>query len=93
MITDFILGEDVFGGQDVLVTVRNIRPNCPVILLTGYFKHMDSQKGKKHEFSYIAQKPVDFAKISQIISRFSKKEINVDVVNKNKSPKIFDHDY
>lgn len=87
VITDFIIGDYSFGGQDVLDTVRSFRPNCPVILLSGYFKHVDSRTAKDHEFSYIAQKPVDLAKISQIVKRFTQNEAEIRLSKKNKKRK------
>jgi PAS domain S-box-containing protein len=91
VITDFIIGDNLIGGRKILDNVRLVQPSCPVILLTAYFKHLENRADEEHAFSYIIQKPIDFAKISQIVSRFSKKEVNIP--NKNKSPKIFDHDY
>ena len=70
VITDFIIGDSLQGGTEILDNVRFIRPSCPVILLTGYFNHLDKRTENSHVFSYIAQKPVDFAIISQIINNF-----------------------
>jgi DNA-binding NtrC family response regulator len=97
VITDFIIGEYLLGGQEVLDTVRLVQPDCPVILLTGYFKDLDRQTTQDQAFSYIVQKPVDFSKISQIVSRFLKKKLTADFDNKNKNKnkksEVFDHDY
>jgi len=93
VITDFIIGEYLLGGQEVLDTVRLVQPDCPVILLTGYFKDLDRQTTQDQAFSYIVQKPVDFSKISQIVSRFSKKKLTADFDNKNRNSEVFDHDY
>lgn len=96
VITDFIVGDNVFGGREILDTVRLMRPNCPVILLTGYFQHLESRTNEDQAFSYIAQKPVDFAKISQILSRFSVNEateVTGNSYNLRDSSKTFDHDY
>ncbi|NQZ86608.1 MAG: PAS domain-containing protein [Colwellia sp.] len=76
VITDFIIGDFSQGGIDILDNVRVKRPNCPVILLTGYFERLDRQKEQSNQFSYIAQKPVDFAKISQIINSFLKSNMS-----------------
>lgn len=70
VITDFILGDFLQGGTEILDNVRLIRPNCPVILLTGYFKHLEKRAKHSHEFSYIAQKPIGIAKLSQIINNY-----------------------
>jgi PAS domain S-box-containing protein len=78
VITDFIIGNNLQGGLEVLDAVRLTRPNCPVVLLTGYFAHLHKQKNHNNEFSYIAQKPMDLAKISQIISTFIKSEAEVN---------------
>ncbi|WP_019029721.1 ATP-binding protein [Colwellia piezophila] len=72
VITDFIIGDFLQGGTEILDNVRFIRPNCPVILLTGYFKNLEKRAKHDHEFSYIAQKPIGFAKISQIINSYFK---------------------
>jgi CheY-like chemotaxis protein len=83
VITDFIIENNVQGGLEVLDAVRLTRPNCPVILLTGYFAHLHKQVDHNNEFSYIAQKPMDLAKISQIISTFMKNEDEVNPSNGN----------
>ena len=70
VITDFIIGDSLQGGTEILDNVRSIRPSCPVILLTGYFNHLDKRTENSHTFTYIAQKPVDFAIISQILNNF-----------------------
>jgi len=70
VITDFMIGESKQGGNDILNCVREVRPDCPVLLITGYFKQLQTQQ-KNNKFSYIAQKPVSFEKISQILDRLS----------------------
>ena len=70
VITDFVIGDSLQGGIEILNNVRLIRPSCPVILLTGYFHHLDKRTEDCHTFSYVVQKPVDFAIISQIINNF-----------------------
>jgi DNA-binding NtrC family response regulator len=70
VITDFIIGDALQGGMEILDNVRLTQPYCLVILLTGYFERLDEQTEQNNQFSYIAQKPIGFAKISQIISSF-----------------------
>ena len=72
VITDFIIGDYLQGGIEILDNVRITRPHCPVILLTGYFEQLAQRTEQSHQFSYIAQKPVDFARMSQIINRYLK---------------------
>jgi two-component system cell cycle sensor histidine kinase/response regulator CckA len=76
VITDFIIGESLQGGKEILDNVRLKQPNCPVILLTGYFEQLSKQTKLCHQFSYIAQKPISFAKISQIINSYLTCETN-----------------
>ena len=76
-ITDFIIGDALQGGMDILDNVRLTQPDCPVILLTGYFERLEDQTDQSNQFSYIAQKPIGFAKISQIISSFLDKNMRV----------------
>jgi PAS domain S-box-containing protein len=77
VITDFIIGDALQGGMDILDNVRLTQPDCPVILLTGYFERLEDQTEQSNQFSYIAQKPIGFAKISQIISSFLDKNMRV----------------
>lgn len=72
VITDFIIGDYLQGGIEILDHVRITQPHCPVILLTGYFEQLAQRTEQSHQFSYIAQKPVDFARMSQIINRYLK---------------------
>jgi len=93
VITDFILGDHLQGGIEILNNVRSIHPNCPVVLLTAYFKNLDKQTEHSHQFSYIAQKPMGFAKLSQIINSYLKSENN-NIVNFDKNmQKLFDPNY
>ncbi|WNC68669.1 response regulator [Thalassotalea nanhaiensis] len=72
VISDFIIGDFLQGGIEVLDTVRQVRPDCPVVLLTGYFQSLEKRAESKPQFSFIAQKPIGIAKISQIVNRFIK---------------------
>lgn len=69
VITDFIIGDHRSGGAEILNGVRSSRPHCPVILISGYFEQPNSEQFENCSFSYIARKPVDFVKISQVIKR------------------------
>jgi len=80
VITDFIINEHVQGGEKILDSVRDVRPKCPVILITGYYKNVEKRAEMSNQFSYIVQKPVGFGKISQIISRYI---IKTDIVCAN----------
>ena len=82
VITDYILNDFVQGGAEILDSVRDIRPNCPVILITGYYKQLEKRSTTSHQFSYIVQKPVSFVKISQIISRCIN-NVDIDCENRN----------
>lgn len=73
ILTDFILGDDTQGGLTILDSIRLVRPDCPVVLMTGYFKELEPRAGAHQQFSYIVQKPTGVAKISQIIKRFMKR--------------------
>jgi len=70
VLTDYILGDFESGGEVILNNVAEVRPNCPVILMTGYFERLKSSMESDNKFSYIVQKPVGIAQISQIINRF-----------------------
>ncbi|MEW6998941.1 response regulator [Colwelliaceae bacterium BS250] len=70
ILTDFILGDDIQGGLTILDSIRLVRPNCPVVLMTGYFKELERRTKAHQQFSYIVQKPIGVAKLSQIIKRF-----------------------
>lgn len=74
VITDFIIKDSLQGGLKILDNIRMIRPHCPVILITGYYENIEKRTGPNNQFSYIAQKPVGFAKISQLINRFINNE-------------------
>jgi len=81
VVTDFIINNAVQGGSEILDCVRDVQPDCPVILITGYYKQLQKRQEPSHQFSYIVQKPVGFAKISQIISRYMLKAERVDEHN------------
>lgn len=84
VITDYIINDAVQGGAEILSSVRGVRPNCPVILITAYYQQVEKRAEKtRHHFSYIVQKPVGFEKISQIISRYI---IKTDTVCENSKP-------
>ncbi len=70
VLTDYILGDEECGGEHILNSVYQARPDCPVILVTGYFEKLNANMKSDSKFSYIVQKPVGIAQISQIISRF-----------------------
>ncbi|KGJ99071.1 response regulator [Thalassotalea sp. ND16A] len=70
VITDFIIGDFSQGGITILDQVRQLRADCPVVLITGYFEHIEQREETQPQFSYIAQKPIGLAKISQITNRF-----------------------
>ncbi len=70
IVTDFIIKDSLQGGAEILDCVRTIRPNCPVILITGYYKYLDDRTKTSNQFTYIVQKPVSYEKISQIINRY-----------------------
>ncbi|MCJ8320612.1 MAG: response regulator [Colwellia sp.] len=82
VITDFIINDFEQGGAEILDTVRDIRPNCPVILITGYYKQLEKRAATSNQFSYIVQKPVSFGKFSQIINRHIK-NVAIDCENRN----------
>jgi len=84
VITDFIINDFEQGGAEILDSVRDIRPNCPVILITGYYKQLEKRAATSNQFSYIVQKPVSFEKISQIINRHLNNVAN-DCENRNLS--------
>jgi len=93
VITDFILGDHLQGGIEILNNVRSIHPHCPVVLLTAYFKHLEKQTEHSHQFSYIVQKPIGFAKLSQIVNSYLKSENNNMVNFDNNMQKLFDPNY
>lgn len=70
VLTDYILGDAESGGETILNSVYSVRPDCPVILITGYFERLKASAESESQFSYIVQKPVAIAQISQIINRF-----------------------
>ncbi len=82
VITDFILNSDLQGGLEILDAVKLLRPDCPVILITGYFKNLEHRAETKPQFSFIAQKPLGVAKISQLVARFI---ISEDIVQQQGS--------
>ncbi len=82
VITDFIINDFVQGGAEILDSVRDIRPNCPVILITGYYKQLEKRSATSNQFSYIVQKPVSFEKISQIINQHLK-NVAIGCENRN----------
>jgi len=71
VLTDYILGNAESGGETILNSVYKVRPDCPVILITGYFERLKASTESESKFSYIVQKPVAIAQISQIINRFN----------------------
>ncbi|WNC72317.1 response regulator [Thalassotalea psychrophila] len=83
VITDFIIGNDLQGGIEILDSVRQIRADCPVVLITGYFQSLEERAESKPQFSFIAQKPVGIAKISQIVNRFILSTNNANSTKKN----------
>ncbi|WOH36344.1 response regulator [Thalassotalea fonticola] len=70
VISDFIIGDVLQGGTEILDNVRQVRPDCPVVLITGYFQKLEKRADSNNQFSFIAQKPIGIAKISQIVNRF-----------------------
>jgi len=76
VVTDYIIGSDHHGGQDILDKVRATNNDCPVILVTGYFQRVENPEEEQNEFSYIAQKPVSLAQISQVLNLLSKVSSN-----------------
>jgi len=70
VLTDYMLGDHESAGEVILNNVHNVRPDCSVILVTGYFEQLKINKQTDVKFSYIVQKPVGIAQISQIINRF-----------------------
>ncbi|OUS24668.1 hypothetical protein A9Q98_13155 [Thalassotalea sp. 42_200_T64] len=70
VITDFIIGDFSQGGITILDNVRQVRADCPVVLITGYFENVEQREETQPQFSYIVQKPIGLAKISQITNRF-----------------------
>ncbi len=71
VLTDYMLGDFESAGETILNSVYKVRPDCPVILITGYFERLKASMENDSKFSYIVQKPVAIAQISQIINRFS----------------------
>jgi len=71
VLTDYMLGDYDTGGDIILDKVYSVRSDCPVILITGYFESLKTKKESNSMFSYIVQKPVGIAQISQIINSFS----------------------
>jgi len=69
VLTDYILGDEESAGEVILDIVYRVRPDCPVILITGYFERLKTNMLNDAKFSYIVQKPVGIAQISQIINR------------------------
>lgn len=76
VISDFIIGDLLQGGIEILDNVRLVKPDCPVVLITGYFQRLEKREKSMPQFSFIAQKPIGIAKISQIINRFIKSNHN-----------------
>jgi len=71
VLTDYILKDEDSAGEVILEAVYKVRPDCPVILITGYFERLKTNMQSDCKFSYIVQKPVGIAQISQIINRFN----------------------
>ncbi len=71
VLTDYMLGDMETAGEAILNSVYKVRPDCPVILITGYFEQLKASMGNDSKFSYIVQKPVGIAQMSQIIARFN----------------------
>jgi len=75
VLTDYMLGDLDTGGEIIANHIHEVRPSCPVILITGYFKRLKTRVKRENKFSYIVQKPVGIAQISQIISRFTEASV------------------
>ena len=74
VITDLMIGDAKQGGTDILNCVKGVKADCPVLLITGYYKQLAKQE-QNNKFSYIAQKPVSFEKISQILDRLANQNL------------------
>ena len=64
-LLDIMLGEE--NGIDILQTLRKIRPNLPVIMMTGYASIETAvQSMKLGAFDYV-KKPLDFEQLMQVV--------------------------
>lgn len=56
VITDYMMPE--MNGRELALAIHDIRPNLPVVLLTGYASGITEENAHEHGFSLVLRKPV-----------------------------------
>jgi two-component system, OmpR family, copper resistance phosphate regulon response regulator CusR len=56
------------SGWDVCKGIKEINPNTPVAMITGWGAEVDPKKTEEHGFDFVVSKPFDFNQILNLVT-------------------------